>query len=127
MAKKQRNTQQVDTIVFLMMENRSFDHVFGYLSKPPFSWTSVDGLKDDPAWLKKYTNYYVGPDGFVPFPLANGIETPLADDPPHDRNQIRLQMGALTNNAYEMNGFVRSYYFRNGISNPPEVMGYFSA
>ena len=41
----------IKTIVVVMMENRSFDHMLGYLSLPPFNRTEVDGLKADPAWL----------------------------------------------------------------------------
>jgi hypothetical protein len=41
--------QQIDHIVVLMMENRSFDHMLGYLSLPPdlggSGRTDIDGLK----------------------------------------------------------------------------------
>ena len=47
----------IKTIVVVMMENRSFDHMLGYLSLPPFNRTDVDGLKNDPAWLAQFTNY----------------------------------------------------------------------
>ena len=47
----------IQTIVVVMMENRSFDHILGYLSLPPFNRTDVDGLKINPAWLAQYTNY----------------------------------------------------------------------
>ncbi len=46
----------IRTIVVVMMENRSFDHLLGYLSLPPFNRTDVEGLSTDPAWLARFTN-----------------------------------------------------------------------
>src|SRR5258705_9581275 len=39
------NLDKIEHIVVLMQENRSFDHVLGYLSLG--GWTEVDGLKSD--------------------------------------------------------------------------------
>ena len=44
---------RVKTIVMVMMKNRSFDHLLGYLSLAPYNWTSINGLNTSPAgWIK---------------------------------------------------------------------------
>jgi phospholipase C len=56
----------IKTVVIVLMENRSFDHMLGYLSLPPYNRTDVEGQSADPAWLAKFAN----PDGgrlFQPF------------------------------------------------------------
>ena|SRR6266478_3773891 len=50
----------IDTIVVLIMENRSFDHMLGYLSLPANNRTDIEGLKADPAWLYRYANLFGG-------------------------------------------------------------------
>ena len=49
----------IKTIVVVLMENRSFDHMLGFLSLPPFNRTDVEGQSADPAWLAEFAN----PDG----------------------------------------------------------------
>ena len=95
----------IKTIVVVMMENRSFDHMLGYLSLPPFNRTDVDGLKTDPAWLAKFAN---GDNGtvFKPFLSTNPYDMPDDFDPPHERSNMAANLGALQNKAYPMNGFV---------------------
>ena len=41
------NLNQFDTIIVVMMENRSFDHLLGYLSLPEYGRTDVDGLQPE--------------------------------------------------------------------------------
>ncbi len=53
----------IDTIVFVMLENRSFDHMLGYLSLDETAdKLPVDGLRSDERWRSQFTN------------LANGKE-----------------------------------------------------
>ncbi|MFM0404408.1 alkaline phosphatase family protein [Paraburkholderia aspalathi] len=47
----------IKTIIIVMMENRSFDHVLGYLS---LDGKDVNGLSADPTWLENFTNLYGG-------------------------------------------------------------------
>ena len=81
----------IDTIVILMMENRSFDHMLGYLSLPGYgdgykSQSTILGLKNDPAWLAKVAN-----------PLKTTMVQPAPmthaqiADPPHERVNVALQ------------------------------------
>jgi hypothetical protein len=73
------NLANVDHIVVLMMENRSFDHMLGYLSLPPdkggMGRLDVDGLKGGEVNI---ANGVSCPS----FPLAAG-DTIFAPDPPH--------------------------------------------
>ncbi len=117
------NLDTIDTIIIVMLENRSFDHLLGYLSLPPFNRTDVDGLKiSDSA---KYLNHYNGTDYSV-FRLENP-DRKLQDDPPHERYNIGIQLGKGP--PYEMNGFVSSYSDVANIdpSDKPMVMGYYGA
>ena len=114
----------IKTIVVVMMENRSFDHVLGYLS---LAGKDVDGLSADPAWQQNFTNLYDGQT----YPIhALAASTQLIPDPPHDRTPIATQIATPCANGGcpELGGFVASYAARNP---PPAdlsmVMGYYSA
>jgi phospholipase C len=114
----------VDTIVVLFQENRSFDHMLGYLSLPPYSRTDVEGLSTDPVWLARYANVYGG-RSYTPFQLT---DKRMPGDPPHDRNWIAVQLGAPNAvGEYPMRDFVTSYAHAPGVEirDQPEVMGYF--
>jgi phospholipase C len=100
----------IDTIVVLMMENRSFDHFLGSLSLAE-GRADVDGLDDTMS----------NPD-------ADGVEHPVAPatvdclaDPPHSWSRSHDQFDAGAND-----GFVRAYASaQDDPSVGPEVMGYF--
>jgi phospholipase C len=97
----------IDTLVVVVMENRSFDHMLGYLSLKQFGGRrEVDGLRDDPEWLDAVAN--LNPfDGrrYRPSPLAF-LQTP---DQPHERVNIAQQLGAkLADGSYAMDGFIAS-------------------
>src|ERR1019366_8672373 len=115
----------VKTIVVLMQENRSFDHMLGYLSLPPWSRPNVDGLKNDPASLAGYTNSNNG-QNYLPYRLPSpGAKLP--DDPIHDRGHIATQMGTPAGGVFPMNGFVNSCPTLDPATGQPMVMGYFNA
>src|SRR5580700_7003022 len=94
----------IKTIVVVMMENRSFDHMLGYLSLPPFSRTNVNGLSADAAWLNRYSNQDNG-RAVQSFLSTNPYTLPAGFDPPHERPNVADHLGPLQNNAYPMNGF----------------------
>lgn len=111
----------VETIVVVIMENRSFDHMLGYLSLPGASRMPVEGLQLDPAWLRQHAN-----SGIEPFELSVlGI-----DDPPHEQATIATQLGtpSASDGPCPMNGFVESYLKREPApSDKRLVMGYYTA
>jgi phospholipase C len=117
------NLNSIETLVVVIMENRSFDHMLGYLSLPEFGKT-LDGLQADPAWLSQVANAYGG-ESYRPF-LYEPLDLPA--DPPHERKDIAAQLGALSGNSYPMNGFVESYASVTEIApdKPPAVMGYYT-
>jgi len=120
---------QIKTIVVVMMENRSFDHMLGYLSLDPYNW-KVEGLGKTPAWQDQSLSVFNG-SKYPPFLLTDPYDL-IDADPPHERDQIATQMGTPVNGAFPMDGFVTNYATAKGASpvNPdskPPVMGYFTA
>jgi phospholipase C len=118
----------IKTIVVVMMENRSFDHMLGYLSLPPFNRTDVDGLKNDATWLAQFTNSDNG-RAIQPFLNLDSYDMPDDFDPPHERPNMAANLGTLQNNVYPMNGFVSA--IPSSVSTNPDVrklvMSYFGA
>jgi phospholipase C len=119
---------RINTIIIVMMENRSFDHMFGYLSLPPSNRTDVEGISNDPGWLARFTNKDQG-QGYQPFLNIEPHTMPAEFDPPHERSNVAANIGALQNGAYPMNGFVSG--IPANVSDDPAVrklvMGYFGA
>ena len=87
------NLEKVDHIVVLMMENRSFDHMLGYLSLEG-GRSDVDGLREGLA------NEYQGRS----YPVHHLGSTVVAGDPDHSAGSVDLQIG-----GGKMDGFVASY------------------
>ena len=115
---------QIDTIVILIMENRSFDHMLGYLSAENI--LAVDGIKKDVSWLERYAN--PGPSNSIsPHPLASTFQT--FADPQHDEASIALQINSPTVSSISplMGGFVESYmkFSSPPPTDPGAVMGYY--
>ena len=119
---------KIKNLVVVMMENRSFDHMLGYLSLPPFNRSDVDGLRTDPEWLARFTNSDQG-QAYQPFLNTNPLTMPDDFDPPHERSNVAGNLGPLQNNVYPMNGFVSS--IPASVSANPAVrklvMSYFGA
>jgi phospholipase C len=115
--------KDIDTFVIVILENRSFDHMLGYLSlanaNPPIA---LDGLRDDPQWRNDQTNLYKG----QPFPLHEiGANVQAIDDPPHEEKTIDLQINTPV--PGKMGGFVESYMTRQPPpADPSRVMGYYT-
>lgn len=113
--------QHVDTIVVVIMENRSFDHVLGYLSSPTFgNRPDVDGIKD-PEDIR-YLNPNSDGQGIPPFWMDDG---PFTSDLPHDPDAIQIQLAhSDIKKTFLMNGFVKAFEseFHTSVSKPP-VMG----
>lgn len=116
---------ELRTIVILMLENRSFDHMLGHLSlEDPRS--DVDGLRD-PATNPRYANSFER-RFFRPFLIQD--EAAVIRDPPHSRHHVAMQMARnASGTRFRMSGFVRAYVdytqHRAGKHSPP--MGYFDS
>ncbi len=99
---------KIDTVVLVMMENRTFDHYFGALSL--VEGRPVDGLKATFANPR--------PDGtMVPvFPMGDRC----LEDPPHGWEASFRQV-----NDGRMDGFVREHWAAVGSAHGDQVMGYY--
>src|SRR5262249_25170727 len=105
--------RRIDHVIILMLENRSFDHFFGFF--PPSAGQQIDGLAGknlsnrlDPASPPSETN--------PTFPASEGA--PFAvhdkDGPSHSFNAVCVQLcnnqnGPSNTVPVQNNGFVRSY------------------
>jgi phospholipase C len=108
--------EKVDHIVVLMLENRSFDHMLGYLSLEG-GRRAIDGLRPE------FSNEH---DGRA-YPIHHLETTAVSDDPDHSADAVDLQLGGGA-----MSGFVASYaktLSDRGVpgSDLGRVMGYYSA
>jgi phospholipase C len=101
------NLDSIRTIIVVMMENRSFDHMLGYLTLDPCNRTDVEGQSIDPNWLKQFTNF-VGGYAITPFLGTDPHSLPDDFDPPHERNNIAAQIDPRQDASYPMNGFVHA-------------------
>jgi len=110
------NLEKIDHIVVLMLENRSFDHMLGYLS--------LEGGRDDIDGLREeFANDYDGRR----YPVHHLGTTAIPDDPDHSAGSVDLQVGGGA-----MNGFVASFadtLSRRGVEDgdPGRVLGYYNA
>jgi phospholipase C len=110
------NLEKVEHIVVLMLENRSFDHMLGYLSLEG-GRGDVDGLQAE------FANEHDGRS----YPVHHLDSTAIADDPDHSGDAVDLQLG-----GGGMSGFVESFaktLADRGVrdADPGRVMGYYSA
>lgn len=103
----------IDHIVVLMMENRSFDHMLGYLSKHG-GRSDVEGLKGGEK------NRYLAKD-YPSFPLP---DTDFFQSPPHSHIPVEAQI-----NGKNMDGFVATFAQKFAGQNVDvgRVMGYHPA
>lgn len=104
----------IKRIFVLMLENRSFDHMLGYLSLT--GALPVNGLKQP---LDQYANPYAG-HPYKPFVLS----ATRVPDPDHTRTAIEKQVATTP----PMRGFVESYASDHGVSPdvPAPAMGYYT-
>ena len=105
---------QIEHIVVLMLENRSFDHMLGYLSLPPAQGgkgrTDVDGLTGAESNLDR---------NGVEFPVARMNSPIMNGDPCHEWPCVEEQLSM--NNG----GFLQNYA-NVVVSNPEFIMHYFT-
>ncbi len=103
----------IDHIVVLTMENRSFDHMLGYLSLPVEKGgrgrQEVDGLKGGES------NPYQGID----YPSFKLEQTRFAPGPPNGYESVHHAI-----NGGKMDGFVQSHAELNSDAVAGQVMGY---
>jgi phospholipase C len=112
--------EQIEHIVVLMMENRSFDHMLGYLTEEE-GRGDVHGLTGQEYNINPLT----GQNVFV-HPLGPGYAS-FNPDPSHSYAGIAQQLGANTNPA-AMDGFIRDFstVVQGSSVDPGIIMGYYN-
>ncbi|MGZ3460392.1 MAG: alkaline phosphatase family protein [Archangium sp.] len=116
---------ELQTIVILMQENRSFDHLLGHLSLDNPQW-DVDGLRDldiNPRYANVFENRI-----YRPFLIEDEASVVLRDLP-HSRDLVHVQLAqSLNGKRYRMSGFIEAYvaYTQHQVENSPP-MGYFDS
>ena len=103
----------IDHIVVLTLENRSFDHMLGYLSLPEnkggMGRIDVDGLKEGESNTWNGTRY----------PSQPVSDTIFSPDPPHSYEPVQKAI-----NSGKMDGFVKSYAEEHGAAIAGSIMEY---
>lgn len=116
----------IETIIIVIMENRSFDHMMGYLSLD--GSLGVEGLRADATWRAQHANIHAGKT-YPPFAISP--DAAPCSDPPHDLKSIALQISQAPAGPGlgQMGGFVESYATLSDPkpTDPSQVMGYFDA
>jgi len=109
---------QIDTIVMVMLENRSFDHMLGHLSCGAMAnGSGADGITE-PLARDAYLNPFQG-ERYYPHLMKDSA---LSTDLPHDRGAIATQ---LRMNAVTMDGFAKAYFDSSPTdrTTTPDAMG----
>lgn len=106
------NLKSVNHIVVLMMENRSFDHMLGYLRL-------IDG-QDEVNGLTQAMGIDFGGQRY-PAEYLTKTAFPKSMDPPHGKTEIAKQI-----NDGAMDGFIESFARKNDPPDPQRVMGYYT-
>lgn len=114
----------IETIVVIMMENRSFDNMLGHLSCPWYdNRNEVDGLTP-PLKREEYENLFEG-ETYYPHAMKDRM---LPSDLPHNRDDVTTQIAKSdVTGKFGMNGFVEAYYTltQTNRKQKTEPMGYF--
>src|SRR5215471_11328883 len=118
---------QIDHIVVVMLENRSFDHMLGYLSLPPAlggkARGDVDGLRGPDADYNEHAGQR--------YPIHHLDRTPFAgevEDPDHSAQSVDEQLsnagqGFVDN--FARSSAERAQKLRVPLPDPVLVMGYY--
>jgi len=101
-----RGRERIEHVVVLMLENRSFDHLLGYLDHPNddypgFARKLADSHFPNPIWL--------GDPKSETADISPGAEPVLLDDPPHGHESIKHAMNGRRWRSFRMNGFADAY------------------
>lgn len=100
--------ERVENIVVLMLENRSFDHMLGYLSLR--GRTDMDGLKKDELGRLPSNLLHEKPEEENPGEVVKSVEAFELDntvslvDPPHNVANVRKQIGISDNDELPPKG-----------------------
>jgi phospholipase C len=115
-------TDKITTVVLVILENRSFDHMLGHLRFEGLM-PAVDGLEKD---LSKYDNPYKGGE-YIPFEAHDRL---LRSDLPHEWQFVDAQLAwSSVRQQFDMTGFVQAYadFTKTNPVEQPDPMGFFTS
>ena len=92
------NSSKIKNIVVLMMENRSFDHLLGWLKQDSKAHADMDGLVEGMTCLKSTKHPYLGS-----LEITRDALDECQDDPQHSFDPTQVQI-----NKNRMNGFIQT-------------------
>jgi phospholipase C len=103
--------QDIQHIVVLMMENRSFDHMLGYLKKPGYDIDGLTGTESNPVDPQHPINRVT---------VSNDAGYILAPDPGHSFQDVNVQLFSQPSGPTSVGpankGFIFSYSQRSGVT-----------
>ena len=108
-----KDLSRVQNVVITMLENRSFDHILGYLGLPDSGHPMAGRIEG----IQHAQTYYAH-DTHPPRPISSPSLTP---DPPHERENIDTQINSILG---PMHGFAQSYAASSADADPARVMEY---
>ena len=119
----QGNLSKVDHIVVLMMENRSFDHMLGYLSREG-GRTDVEGLKWENDSDRTQFNFYNGLFYYPNRLIDTHLFYPESIGPDHSFESVKAQM--LDNMGHFVSDYARNKISDDDPAQLSQVMGYYT-
>ena len=109
------SSRKIDHLVVLMLENRSFDHMLGYLSLEKGRTTDIDGLRGPAVDTNPV------PGSLNPQPIHALDTTRVVIDPSHSHVATKEQIAEGT-----MSGFVSNYMKKVPPGDEDIVMGFYT-
>src|SRR5579885_2998667 len=113
---------KISTVVLVVMENRSFDHMLGHLTYENLI-PGANGLDRD---LSRYANLHQGGQ-YLPFVMQ---DAPLSSDLPHEWDQVQTQLAySSVTQQFDMTGFVEAYanLTQTNPAQQADPMGFFAS
>jgi phospholipase C len=120
------NSDAIEHVILVLLENRSFDHVLGWMSHPKYGGdTRIEGLTGDidPGTGELVLENYRNPALLQTFrPFFVEVDEPLAGDLPHGRDEVTTQMAhSPVTGSFAMRGYAASYFHENPVQAGPFV------
>ena len=96
----ERARRHIQHVIVLMMENRSFDHMLGFLDHPDHNFPGLAG--------QRYDNPFLLPRTRPMTPVSPDAEHRSYFDPPHGHLSAKMAMHGERWRNFKMDGFVAS-------------------